>query len=113
MKDEFVDLEPLADWRVQARGERVIGAVLEAASARAAPRGDLVASILILGRPALAAAVILAVATVAATAVPAKPGGDPITIGGALGVPPSGERAIRGERAVDAREMLAILEEMR
>lgn len=112
MKEERIDLDPLAEWQREARAERVIRSVMRAATTTPAPRSDLLAAILLLGRPALAAAVVLALGSLAATARSAEHEFDAITIGGALGVPTSAERAIRGDRVVDAREMLVILGEM-
>lgn len=113
MKEERIDLDPLADWQREVRAHRVVHGVMQAVSTRPAPRLDLLGAILRLGRPALAAAAVLALGTWFVTAQGADRHVAAITVGAALGVPTSVERVIRGESAVDARDMLAILGEMR
>jgi hypothetical protein len=112
MNEERIDLDPLADWRREERVERVVSRVMRSTSRRPAPRSDLLGAILLLGRPALAAAVFVALGSLATTARGAEREAAVITVGSALGVPTSAERAIRGNRVVDPREMLAILGEM-
>lgn len=113
MKEERIDLDPLTDWEQEIRAERVIRRVMRSTVAQPGPRTDLLAAILLLGRPALAVASTVALVALVATARPGERPDTLITVGAALGVPPSVERVIRGEHAVDAGEMLAILGEMR
>lgn len=111
MTDERLDLAALFDARSAEREERVVRNIMNALATRARPRADVWSAILVVGRPALAAAAALALMAAMAPAPGPTTPHRPPTVGAALGLPLAVERVIHRAEPASAQELLAALQE--